>query len=334
MRIQESQVQLASQYQRTTTTEHRESLEISFNPAAPSTQRARAGSPIASKPTVEKDKDPEEKLSEDSKILIVKRLLESLLGKEFKWADPEDFQNEAPSAGQATTPSPDRSNAGDAFYLRYEKVDRYEDHEQSAFQAQGTLTTEDGRQLAFNFSMTMERHVVQESSILITAGKKPVDPLALNLDGGPAALQNETFEFDLNLDGQNEQFRLLEPGSYYLVLDKNADGKVNDGGELFGPASGNGFADLARYDEDGNQWIDEGDRVFHQLTLWMGRNEGNDQLLGLKQAGVGALYLGSVQTPFHLTDSQGSELGQIQQSGVFLHEDGRVGSLQQIDVAV
>ena len=41
-------------------------------------------------------------------------------------------------------------------------------------------------------------------------------------------------------------------GSGYLALDKNGDGTINDGSELFGTRNGDGFADLAQYDEDGN----------------------------------------------------------------------------------
>ena len=41
------------------------------------------------------------------------------------------------------------------------------------------------------------------------------------------------------------------------ALDINEDGKINDGKELFGTASGNGFGDLAAYDQDNNGWIDE-----------------------------------------------------------------------------
>ena len=54
----------------------------------------------------------------------------------------------------------------------------------------------------------------------------------------------------------------------------------------------------------------------------------------LGEKGVGALYLGSVDTPFSLTDGDNRVLAQIRASGVYLSEDGRAGSLQQIDLAV
>lgn len=42
-----------------------------------------------------------------------------------------------------------------------------------------------------------------------------------------------------------------------LSLDQNGNGEIDNGTELFGTKSGDGFADLARYDLDYNGWIDE-----------------------------------------------------------------------------
>mgnify|MGYP000465316364 CR=1 FL=1 len=55
---------------------------------------------------------------------------------------------------------------------------------------------------------------------------------------------------------------MLQGGSGYLALNKNGDGVINDGSELFGTASGDGFYDLSMYDEDGNGWIDENDHAY------------------------------------------------------------------------
>ena len=37
--------------------------------------------------------------------------------------------------------------------------------------------------------------------------------------------------------------------------------------KLFGTSSGDGFKDLAEYDEDGNGWIDENDSIFNRLKV-------------------------------------------------------------------
>ena len=95
----------------------------------------------------------------------------------------------------------------------------------------------------------------------------------------------------------------MNPESGFLALDKNSDGIINDGSELFGTKTGNGFSELAEYDSDGNGWIDENDEVYDQLKVWVKDENGKDTLLSLKEANVGAICLGSSKTTFHVTES-------------------------------
>ena len=61
---------------------------------------------------------------------------------------------------------------------------------------------------------------------------------------------------------------------------------------------------------------------------------GNDVLTGLKNADVGAIYLGSASTNFHLKDDNNNLGGMIRQTGIFLRESGGVGTVQHVDLAV
>lgn len=101
----------------------------------------------------------------------------------------------------------------------------------------------------------------------------------------------------------------LASGSAYLAIDSNTVGRINDGSELFGTRSGNGFTDLARFDDDGNRWLDENDDVFERLRIWQPDPVGKASLETLHDRGVGALYLGSTETPFSLTDPEKPPVG-------------------------
>lgn len=208
------------------------------------------------------------------------------------------------------------------------------EHEDTDFSSTGKIQTADGRMLDFKLDLAMcrdyecERKTTDSGSVVLR------DPLVINFDGKSAELSGKRFEFDLDADGKTEVLQGFSSGSAYLAIDSNADGRINDGSELFGTRSGNGFADLAKLDNDGNSWLDESDAAFDTLRIWQHDAAGKDTLSTLREKGVGALYLGSVETPFALTDSENRMLAQIRASGVYLREDGRAGSLQQVDLAV
>lgn len=61
----------------------------------------------------------------------------------------------------------------------------------------------------------------------------------------------------MDCDGKQEEISKLNAGCGYLALDKNGDGVINDGNELFGVKTGDGFYELSKYDSDLNGWIDE-----------------------------------------------------------------------------
>ena len=122
-------------------------------------------------------------------------------------------------------------------------------------------------------------------------------------------------------------------GSGFLALDENGNGMIDNGSELFGTASGDGFADLSAHDSDGNGWIDENDPVYENLRIWTKDETGRDYLLGLKEANVGAIYLGSEKTEFQMTGGASDEItGVIRRTGVYLKESGGTGTLSHVDL--
>ena len=157
--------------------------------------------------------------------------------------------------------------------------------------------------------------------------------MMINLNTDEASVSDQTFYFDLDADGSLDEISQLSSGSGFLALDKNGDGKINDGNELFGTKSGDGFSDLAAYDEDGNGWIDENDSIFHQLRIWTKDAAGKDVLYTLAKAGVGAIYLGSAQTDFALNSAKDNSTNAlIRKTGIFLYENGGCGTMQHLDM--
>lgn len=219
------------------------------------------------------------------------------------------------------------------YGLIYDYSENYSESASMSYAAAGHVQTEDGKTIDFNVSLSMSREFQSNTEIHLRAGDAQVDPLVINLDGGPQLSQRD-FAFDIDNDGDTEQVSRLLSGSGFLALDKNGDGEINNGGELFGPTQGNGFAELKAYDSDGNNWIDENDAVYDKLRIWMADDKGDMQLFALGQKGVGAIYLGNAATAFDIKDSQNSSLGTVQSTGIYLKEDGGAGTIQHIDLTV
>ena len=230
-----------------------------------------------------------------------------------------------------------RETAGQSVFQVEKSVSYYHSEtESTTFSGTGTAVTADGRNISFNVDFTMSRSFMEEYQISSYEAYPYVftDPLVINLDSNPSEISDQSFFFDLNCDGKEEGIAQLGSGSGYLALDKNGDGIINDGSELFGAKTGDGFRELAAYDKDNNGWIDEADDIYSSLKVWKKDENGNDILLSLKEADVGAIYLGKTATDFTVYNDDVSDrrpVAKVRSSGIYLHEDGRSGVVQQMD---
>jgi hypothetical protein len=184
----------------------------------------------------------------------------------------------------------------------------------------------------------MTRYYREESSVSLRAGDAVrKDPLVVNFGGTAAQLASQPgqrFRFDLDSDGQQELLPLFASGSGYLALDRNHNGLIDAAEELFGPATDNGFGELALLDLDRNGWIDEGDEAFEKLQVWSPATEGKGDLRSLADLGIGALGVHHLATPHALRGANNEDLGQLRASGLYLSNEGKPGTLQEIDLTV
>ena len=207
--------------------------------------------------------------------------------------------------------------------------------ESTTFASTGIVKTADGRSIDFNVEVSMSRAYMEKCNMLEVQDYIKTDPLMINLDTNIGSVSDQKFFFDLDSDGKEEEISFAGKGSGFLALDKNGDGKINDGSELFGTKSGDGFKDLAEYDEDGNGWIDENDSIYSQLKVWTKDENGNDRLIDLKDADVGAIYLRNADTQFSLKDDENKLNAEIKKTGIYLKEStGAVGTLNHVDLVV
>lgn len=149
-----------------------------------------------------------------------------------------------------------------------------------------------------------------------------LSPIVLDLDGdGIETLsQDSNVHFDHDNNGMAERTGWVDSDDGLLVLDKNLDGIINDGSELFGnntvlndgSLANNGYDALAALDDNSDGVIDSQDAVFTDLRVWQDVNSDgisqSNELFTLEDSGIQ-----SIKTDYETTsvsDGNGNTIKQ------------------------
>ena len=170
------------------------------------------------------------------------------------------------------------------------------------------------------------------------------DPLALDLDGNGirtvAANQFSGSLFDHDGDGIRTASGWVGKEDGLLVYDRNGDGIINNGSELFGDATrlqnggtaAHGFAALADLDNNGDGKIDAADKAFSSLRVWRDLNQDGisqeGELLTLEQAKVRSL-----STSFRNTNRSLGDGNTLAQDGSYTTTDGQTRQMGDLLLA-
>jgi len=128
----------------------------------------------------------------------------------------------------------------------------------------------------------------------------PRDPILLDLDGDGLETVGLTsnIHFDFDADGVLTKTGWAGKDDALLVWDRNANGSIDTGAELFGEftvlpngsLAPNGFAALAALDANGDGILDASDPAFAELKLWRDTDQdgvtGAGELIPLQDAGI------------------------------------------------
>ena len=304
-------------------------IDVAVNDMTPKTSHAAK---------TQKESEYELTYEERQKIMLLEALFTRILGKKFKFIMPKkvdkdvEIPNDKMTEIFGRTNNPNNVPGSSNLVIEYTKEEKYYEKQSMSFSTLGVIKTSDGRQININLELNMSRAFYQESKFSMRIGQA-IDPLVINFEGAPK-LRDAKFSFDLNNDGFENQISYLGKGSGFLALDINGDGIINNGSELFGTESGNGFADLGKYDMDGNNWIDENDDIFHKLRIWVKDEDGTDRLFALGEKGIGAIYLGNINTDYSMKNEKNEHFGEIRKTGIYLKESGQAGTIQHIDLII
>jgi hypothetical protein len=181
---------------------------------------------------------------------------------------------------------------------------------------QGTALSASSMSMQMEFEFIYEEQRVQEG-----------DPVVLDLDGDGIELTNyaDGARFDLMAEGRQVRTAFVTGGDAFLAMDRNGNGRIDDGTELFGEQRGaaNGFEELRALDSNSDGIIDNQDEQFSALRLFRDNGNGRTErgeLIGLGQGGVRSIDLNYLQS--NREAAGGNRLAQISS---FTRTDGSRG---------
>ena len=148
---------------------------------------------------------------------------------------------------------------------------------------------------------------VTQTMALNAGSSNYATPLVLDLDGDGVRTLGITagVQFDIRAEGKAVGTGWVDAHDGLLALDRNGDGVINDGGELFGSATtladgskaANGYAALQSLDSNGDGQITSADSAFGALRVWVDANSDGvsqaDELKTLAQLHIAAINTGA-----------------------------------------
>jgi Ca2+-binding RTX toxin-like protein len=182
-------------------------------------------------------------------------------------------------------------------------------------------------------------HRIEGYSSYFASAVAAPSPIALDLDGDGVETRSPANGawFDHAGDRFAEQTGWVAPDDGLLALDRNSNGEIDGGAELFGDhtrlrdgtLAANGYAALADLDDNRDGQLDSRDQQFASLRIWQD-TDGDGLSAPGELRSLPSLGVASIETSFHAgtgADAQGNDHRQV---GTFRRVDGTAGATADV----
>jgi len=181
---------------------------------------------------------------------------------------------------------------------------------------------------SFQLSIQMEFSFEYSATVQVSEGQvQESDPITFDLNGNGIELTSyrNGAQFDITGKGQAATTAFVTGGDAFLAIDRNGNGAIDSGKELFGDQNGakNGYEELAKLDSNLDGLLNKLDKDFSKLVLFKDNGNGRTEpgeLVSLAQAGIVELSLNYQN--INLKAAGGNRIGQI---ASYRRADGSVG---------
>lgn len=172
--------------------------------------------------------------------------------------------------------------------------------------------------------------------------RRSADPLALDLDGDGIETTGtgDMILFDHDGDLNRNATGWIKGDDGFLVLDRNGNGKIDNGSELFGVdtvmsnglKASSGFEALRDLDSNADGIFSSADALFGDVRVWSDLNQDGvsqaDELKTLDELGIASINLGETASSTDLGNGNS-----ITATSTFTRTDGTTGTAANLDLA-
>ena len=248
------------------------------------------------------------------------------------------FKNEESITGDKYVPITNSNSCGSGGIVKLKGGVHHKNDEKNTYYGGGRkyFWNKQDRQLIIDDGLIIENYKNGDLGIRLTSknnlrpnmdeAEKTQSPIVIDMngDGVKTVAKGGHVYFDHDGNGFAENTGWVDSNDALLVLDRNQNGLIDNGGELFGSntmlASGekakNGFEALAEYDENQDGIINTNDSIWSKLQLWQDKNQNglvdDDELTFLSDSQITSINV-SYQNK-NKTDEHGNvhrESGQV-----------------------
>ena len=207
------------------------------------------------------------------------------------------------------------------------------DYEKGSLKATGIVSMLPGGILLAPYVRAKTRNRLRDTFTSAQSAEVPRDPLLIDLDGDgieTTSVENGVY-FDQENDGFAEVSAWVSSDDGVLAIDKNNNGTIDNGSELFGDSyvksdgtiATSGFDALSDLDSNGDGQINSSDTSFDAIKIL----KGDGTLLSLSDAGISSISLTSKKSV--ITDSNGNR--QLT-TGTYTKTDGSTGKISDYEL--
>jgi len=209
-------------------------------------------------------------------------------------------------------------------------VEEWQAHQQELnYNMQGEFNI-NGKNVLLDYSFHLASNKIQYNSYETDVAALK-DPLLVQFGQQGLGDISGQVDFDINQDNKTDKLPTFSGDIGYLVYDKNSNNRADNGSELFGPTTGNGFSELAQLDDNNNGFLDKEDSAYQQLYLWQPEK---NTWLSLAEAEIEAISTVAIATPYTFYNENDEVQAQLRYSSFAISESGRGFGVHHVDVKV